>query len=586
MTKTKPFDDTRRKLLLATGIALVPMGLMSCGGGGSGSSGGGSSSSSSSASSSSSSSSSTGAIITPGTPAAASVSFEIHSDMMRVAISPFIYGVNFGDFTDARIKHLKFNRAGGNRLTAYNWETNASNAGTDYFNQNDSHLSSSSVPGDAFTAQIQATLDAGGQYLMTIPIAGYVAADENGGGDVNQTPDFINVRFNKSYPRKGSAFASTPDLTDKAVYQDEFVNYLKTKFSTAFAGSQAQISFMLDNEPDLWHSSHPRLRGSSTSAYGTQVTYSELFQRTEDYASAIKDVAPNSLVFGPASYGWVGYLSLQDASDAHDAIYAGKDFLDAYLNEMHNYDTAHGRRVLDVLDLHWYPEAHGTNGIRITDSDASPATVVARLQAPRSLYDTGYVEDSWISQSLSGSGGQIALIPRIKAKIATWYPGTKLSFSEYNYGGGGDISGGVAQADVLGIFGREGVFAANLWPPGNDISFIYGAFDMYRNFDGSGGAFGDTSINASTTDGTNTAIYASIDIAHPERTVVVLINRSGSAVTTNARIWQTTLYGTGHVWRLEGTSSTPQDKGTVAVTNNSFTMTLPAYSATTVVFGS
>ena len=45
------------------------------------------------------------------------------------------------------------------------------------------------------------------------------------------------------------------------------------------------------------------------------------------------------------------------------------------------------------------------------------------------------------------------------AKIAAHYPGTKLSISEYNYGAGGDISGGIAQADVLGVFGREGLFS-------------------------------------------------------------------------------------------------------------------------------
>ena len=49
------------------------------------------------------------------------------------------------------------------------------------------------------------------------------------------------------------------------------------------------------------------------------------------------------------------------------------------------------------------------------------------------------------------------LIPWLKAKIAAHYPGTKLSFSEYTFGGGHDISGGVAEADALGIFGREGL---------------------------------------------------------------------------------------------------------------------------------
>lgn len=568
--------------LTALGLTLL---ITACGGGGSGGSsgggsGGGSSSSSSSSASASSSSSSSGALIEPSTPAAATVSFEIHSDQDRKAISPLIYGTNSGDFTNARLRHLTFNRAGGNRITAYNWETNASNAGNDYFNQNDDFLSASNTPGAAFTTQIQDTLNAGGDYVMSLPMIGYVAADKNGGGDVNQTADFIHTRFNVSLPAKGAAFTTTPDLTDGKVYQDEFVAFLKTKFPAAFTGTTARISFMLDNEPDLWASTHRRLRGSSTAAEGTKATYAEIFQLTKDYARAIKAVAPNALVYGPASYGWGGYVDFQGAPDA-----ASRDFINTYLDEMKTYETANGQRILDVLDLHWYPEAQSSTGVRITDNDNSAAVVTARLQAPRSLYDSTYIENSWISQ-YSAAGGVIRLIPLMKDKIAAHYPNTKLSFSEYNYGGGNHISGGVAEADVLGIFGREGVYYANMWPLLNDNSFIYGGFDMYRNFDGAGSTFGDTSIKATTTDGTNTAIYASIDAAHPERTVIVLVNRGGTAVTTNARLWQTTAYATGHVWRLEGTTSTPQDKGTVAVSGNSFSMSLPAYSVTTVVLGS
>jgi hypothetical protein len=35
--------------------------------------------------------------------------------------------------------------------------------------------------------------------------------------------------------------------------------------------------------------------------------------------------------------------------------------------------------------------------------------------------------------------------------------------TEWWYGRGGDISGGIAVADVLGLFAREGVYAATMW---------------------------------------------------------------------------------------------------------------------------
>jgi hypothetical protein len=47
-------------------------------------------------------------------------------------ISPWIYGLNFYTDVSGAPPHLTLDRAGGNRWTAYNWETNASNAGSDY----------------------------------------------------------------------------------------------------------------------------------------------------------------------------------------------------------------------------------------------------------------------------------------------------------------------------------------------------------------------------------------------------------------------------------------------------------------------
>ena len=74
----------------------------------------------------------------------------------------------------------------------------------------------------------------------------------------------------------------------------------------------------------------------------------------------------------------------------------------------------------------------------------------------------------------------------------------KLSLSEYKYGGGADISGGVAEADALGIFGQQGLFAANWWDDGSSAVYVNSAFNMYLNYDGRGHKFGNTSIAAST----------------------------------------------------------------------------------------
>jgi hypothetical protein len=62
----------------------------------------------------------------------------------RHAISPWIYGSNQVD--DGDTHGVSMGRIGGNRWTAYNWETNASNAGSDYLYQNDTYLGGGRLP--------------------------------------------------------------------------------------------------------------------------------------------------------------------------------------------------------------------------------------------------------------------------------------------------------------------------------------------------------------------------------------------------------------------------------------------------------
>ena len=56
-------------------------------------------------------------------------------------------------------------------------------------------------------------------------------------------------------------------------------------------------------------------------------------------------------------------------------------------------------------------------------------------------------------------------IPLFHSWIDASYPGTKLAIGEYNWGGLESINGALAEADVLGIFGRERVDLAAMWDP-------------------------------------------------------------------------------------------------------------------------
>src|SRR5262245_50793656 len=111
--------------------------------------------------------------ITPDDPGPADVRVTIDSTRNVHPISRFIYGSNQPDWmNDAALYTLA--RSGGNRLTAYNWENNASNAGTDYLNQNDGFLSASNVPGKVVSDAISAAHSHAAAQLVTVPIQGYV----------------------------------------------------------------------------------------------------------------------------------------------------------------------------------------------------------------------------------------------------------------------------------------------------------------------------------------------------------------------------------------------------------------------------
>jgi len=229
-------------------------------------------------------------------------------------------------------------------------------------------------------------------------------------------------------------------------------------------------------------------------------------------------VYPGATLFGPVNYGWEGYRTLQDASDAN-----GRDFLTFYLASMASAGKTAKTRLLDVLDLHWYPEATG-DGIRIVGEGDSDGLAEARIQASRSLWDPTYVESSWIAQSIGNTA--IDLIPGTEKIIASNYSGTKLSFSEYNYGGGNSISGAIAQADVLGVFGRYGVYASANWGLSSTETAELAGFQSFINYDRAGSKFGNLQLAVKGETGSQNSVYAALDSTNSKRLTLVVINKT------------------------------------------------------------
>ncbi len=485
-------------------------------------------------------------------------------------ISLYIYGVNGDSITAA--DGVTLDRLGGNRLTGYNWENNASNAGTDYLNESDNYLGGGLTPGKVVTDFVDQDNAAGIKSLVTVQAAGYVAADKNGVVSTAETapsPRWKTVVF-----QKGSAFATTPDTSDTAVYMDEFVNFLMQKYGPT-SGTGGVWAYDIDNEPTLWPSTHPRIHPKQTGA-------AEVAEKNAALARAVKQVDASAQIFGGVFYGYNAYQNAQNAPDWSALQKQGNYgwYLDYFLDQMSKASAAAGMRLLDDLDLHWYPEATGIN--RITTDSITPQDVAARLQAPRSLWDSTYVETSWITQDLTtkpgGAPGPIDLLPHIFASIDQYFPGTKVSISEYNYGAPGHVSGGLAMADFLGIAGRMGVYAACYWPQSNG-KYPNAAIRIFRNYDGQKANFGSLSAQAVTSNQDSTSVYAGFD-AGGNVIHILALNKSQSVVHGSFAVTSPVGITQGRVFGFDSTSAVVAETTAVAaVTQNQFTYDLPPYSA-------
>ena len=521
--------------------------------------------------------------VTPAAAAAADVTVTVTSGNTH-PISPYIYGINDYAGTAAGQPGLTLDRAGGNRWTAYNWETNASNAGSDYQYENDNYLTSSSAAGTAVTQIIAGDRAQARATLVTFQMQGLVAGDENGPVSLTNPPDrsrFKTVVDEKS-SQSGVPFTSTPPVNDAYVYMDEYIWSLDRAFAgqSIFASTPAAqpVFAQLDNEPELWNSTHQEVQGK------TLVTSDAYIAKTISLSKALKTQFPSLTVFGPVHYGFQGIYNWQGELSSTPS--GGNWFPDKYLAAIKSASNAFGRPLVDVYDFHWYSEATDGSGNRVVDltgATLTAAQVQAIVQSPRSLWDTGYTENSWITQEL---GGPIYIVARLQAKIAATLPAMKVSITEYNNGGGNHIAGTIAEADDLGIFGAQGLFAANYWALNNNSPYILAGFGAYRDFDGASSNFGDTAVQAVSSNARNVAVYASTDSNRPGRVVYVAINRSTSSQVT-AIVGQA-LTGTAHLYQMTAASAQGQSKikpvaaGTLSASGSSFTVTLPALSVTTI----
>jgi len=359
-------------------------------------------------------------------------------------------------------------------------------------------------------------------------------------------------------------------LTNSA-FQRSFVQHLTNHWGLSTNGGVRY--YLMDNEETLWHSTHRDVHPIGT-------TMQEIRDKFFDYAGVVKSIDPSTIVLGPEEWGWSGYFYSgydQQWSGAHKdydpahfpdrGTNGGWDYGPWLLDQFRQRATNTNQRLLDCFTLHIYPQGGIEYG-----SDVSTATQLGRNRSTRALWDTTYVDASWINSV-------VKLIPRMKSWVATYYPGTKIGITEYNWGAEDHINGATAQADILGIFGREGLDLATRWTTPDPSTPTYKAMKMFRNYDGNKSGFGDTSVSATAPNPDNLSSFAALRSSDGALTVMVINKQLIAGAQTTINLTNFLPAGTAQVWQLTSANNI-NHLGNAAFSGNFFTSLLPPQSIT------
>jgi hypothetical protein len=489
----------------------------------------------------------------------ATVSVQVDAAANRHSISPLIYGVAFASSNQLKDLNVPLNRSGGNATTRYNWVTNASNHASDWYFE--SLPESGTGPGATDDEFVRDSKNGGAQPMITMPIIGWVAKL---GPNSQRLSSFSIAKYG---PQSGNDWQWFPDAGDGVItnttsdittndpndanmtagtnFQAGWLQHLTNLWGAA-AGSGVHY-YIMDNEWSIWHQTH-------RDVHPTGATMDEVLGKFCDYATLVKGVDSNALVAGPEEWGWSGYLysgydqqygGLYGWSSLPDrTAHGNEDYMPWLLGQISQRSQSAGVRLLDYFTLHYYPQGVG----EALSDDISTSMQLLRNRSTRSLWDTNYIDESWINSV-------VMLIPRMKQWVATNYPGTKIGITEYNWGADDYPNGATAQADVLGIFGREGLDLATRWTVPTTGNPAYNAFKMFRNYDGSNSVFGNTSVSATGLNPDDLAAFAAIRSADGKLTIMVINKDPLNSTPVELSFTNVPTSGTVQAWQLAASNN-------------------------------
>lgn len=492
----------------------------------------------------------------------------------------------FASTADLIAMNAPSNRQGGNTATRYNWRQDAANHAADWYFE--SIIEDKGVMAGMSDAFIKSSLAAGSAPFITVPMIGWVAKvgprgqklasysiakyGPQTGSDWQWYPDAGNgILSSTNSPIVGND-PNDANVPTNSTDQKQFIQYIASKWGQSTKGGVKH--YILDNEPSIWHATH-------RDVFPSGLSMDDLLARTLEYGAAVKSVDPNAEIIAPEEYGWTGYLYSgkdQQYASTHGwsgpfpdrSAHGNMDVMPWLLTKLNEENQKTGKRILDYFSLHFYPQS-GEFG-----QDISNTIKLLRNRGTRQLWDPTYISESWMATN-------VTLIPRMKQWINRYYPGTKTAITEYSWGAENDMNGATTQADILGIFGREGIDMASRWTTPPNGSPTFKAFQIFRNYDSKNGAFGDLSVPTSTpgTSPDDVSAFSALRSSDGALTVIA-INKDISASSPARRVSIQVsgfIAGAVEAWQLAKNTITKLP-GPFVVSQGAITTQLPPGSVT------
>lgn len=515
----------------------------------------------------------------------------VDANANRHSINPNIYGIAYGDSHDVTTLNAPLNRWGGNSTTRYNWQIDAHSAASDYYFE--TYSDGSGTPAGSAHAYVATTrANSGSEPLFTIPMIDYLA---NLGPNRTTLEGFSVRKYGaqqatdpyNSDAGNGVSSATGKNITgnnpldtgvaNSASIQQAWVQNFVNTYGLA-TGSTGIKYYVLDNEPSLWYQTHRDVHPSPA-------TYQEMYDKIVAYATAIRSVDPAAKIVGPEEWSWwaMFFSGLDQANGWSASTSDYKTHNQTYyypwlLQQLYAYKQRTGTQLIDVLSVHCYNGAPA-------DNDDSLSGQQYRNRETRILWDPTFQDPSWYGD-IGINGRVINWIATLKAMVSQYHPGLQIGCTEYNWGDEPNLNGATTQADVLGIYGREGFDLATRWTVAkntntNPVSYYptYLASQIYRNYDGNHATFGETSVSATAPNPDNLSAFASLRQSDGALTVMVINKQQGATpLTLNLANFSA---ASAQAWQIASAAQTAiTHLGSATLAGSAITTTLPSQSIT------